>query len=316
MNLPLAAVHPAVLIAPLVLATLLLLGIGVASGALRVLRAELARMLTSWVAIVAAFLCLLVPVLRVGVSAVVQRASQLADGGQGANGLEGGAGWGMLIKGWESGLLLATVFLLVQAIRSISGDRESGVLRLAVTRSASRVGAVIGRAMVGPLLVLGMVLLSGLGSWFATRFIGRGDFGNLIIEDYAIFGDDGADYILGELKRTMQNVVLALCAMHAFGLLVSSLIRGPLIAFVVAMVPLMIWALLRDVFGPGQWFVFASHAPPFFSGSAMSELGKLAEGFSDGLIEEQVYRTGLIFTAAEGLLAVGLSCVAVRLRSI
>ena len=155
------------------------------SGALRVLRAELVRMLGSRAAWIGAALILAVPALRIWAASFAQRAKALQAMGSGETltGLSEGTGWAMLVSGWRAGLMLATALLLVQGARCLAGDRETGVLRLAVTRSASRSGAVVGRALLGPILVLGMLLLSGLAAYLATSVAG-GDFGDLIEDMY------------------------------------------------------------------------------------------------------------------------------------
>lgn len=271
------------------------------NGALLVLRAELFRLLTSRAAWAGAAMAFAVPLLRIFASKVAGRST-----------LESGTGWAMLVDGWRAGLMLVTALLLVQSARSIAGDRESGVLRLAVTRSASRTGAVIGRALVGPLLVAGLVLLTGLGAWVGTQFIGGGDFGNLIDSGYELFGEDGVEAVLTDLRSALGIASLGLAAVHAFGLLTSALVPGPLIALAVSLAGLVLWDVFKGVIGSANLFVFATHAPTFSDSSPMVEMAKISRGMSDGIVSEEMVRTGLLFPAAQGILFVALACVAVR----
>ena len=282
------------------------------SGALRVLRAELVRMLGSRAAWIGAALILAVPALRIWAASFAQRAKALQAMGSGETftGLSEGTGWAMLVSGWRAGLMLATALLLVQGARSLAGDRETGVLRLAVTRSASRSGAVVGRALLGPILVLGMLLLSGLAAYLATSVAG-GDFGDLIEDDYPIFT---ADEVALELRRALMAAAFGLMAVHAFGLAVSSLARGPVLALAGSLALLLLWDVFKDDFGESKWWVFASHAPTFADGSAMFEMVKFANGYSDAGLPEAVLNMGAILVPLEGLAFVLLASLAVRRR--
>lgn len=282
------------------------------SGALRVLRAELARMLGSRAAWLGAAMIVAVPVLRIWAASFAQRAKALQAVGSGETvaGLSEGTGWAMLVSGWRAGLMLATALLLVQAARSLAGDRETGVLRLAVTRSASRSGAVVGRALMGPLLVVGMMALAGVTSYLAASAVG-GDFGDLVEDDYAIFT---ADEVLVELRRALLVASLGLVAVHAFGLLVSSVARGPVLALAGSLALVLVWDVFKDDFGVARWWVFASHAPTFADGSAMFEMVKFANGYSDAGLPEAIVNMGLILPPVEALAFVALAALAIRRR--
>ena len=108
-------------------------------GSLRVLGAEWSRLVTARSAHICALLLVIVPVLRVMATFGNAKLADLereARGGQ-AIGLDGGTGWAPFIDGWRAGLMLGVALLLVHAARSLAGDRESGLLRIPVTRSAS-----------------------------------------------------------------------------------------------------------------------------------------------------------------------------------
>lgn len=282
------------------------------SGALRVLRAEFMRMLASRAAWVGALMIIAVPALRIWAASFAQRAKavQAMGSGEAVTGLSEGTGWAMLVGGWRAGMMLATALLLVQGARSIAGDRETGVLRLAVTRSASRSGAVVGRALLGPVLVVGMVALAGVTAFLATTVAG-GDFGDLVEDDYAIFT---ADEVMIELRRALLVCSLGLMAIHAFGLLISSLARGPVLALAGSLATLLVWDVFKDDFGAASWWVFASHAPTFADASAMFEMVKFAGGYSDAGLPPAIHNMGLILAPLEGLAFVLLAALAVRRR--
>lgn len=284
------------------------------SGALRVLWAELLRMAGSRTAWVGMLLVALVPALRVWAAVLAQRAKELerlASGG-GPPGLEEGRGWALLVDGWRAGLMLATALLLVQAARALAGDREHGVLRVAVTRSASRSGAVVGRALMGPILTVAMVLASGAGAFLAARALG-GDFGDLVEDDYTVFS---AGEVREELHKALIGVFLAMVAVHAFGMFVSSLSRGPVLALAASLATILMWDVFKEDLGDARWYVFASHAPTFADGSAMAEMASFARGMSDAGHPEAIHNMGLTLSPAAALLWVLLACLAMRKRRI
>ena len=285
------------------------------NGALRVLGAELSRLVTSRATWVGGAFAFLVPLLRIWASSVGERAKRFeaaAEGRDGPVGLESGTGWSMLVDGWRAGLMLITALLLVQSARTIAGDRETGVMRLATTRAASRIGAVLGRALLGPILVVSLVALSGLGAWIGTIFIGGGDFGNLVEFGGELFGPDGVELILTDLRKSLLIASLGLMSIHSFGLLVSSLVRGPVLALAGSFAAIVLWDVFKESVGESNMFVFATHAPTFSDSSPMIEMTKISRGMSDGMVSEFAIRTGLFFPATEAILFVAVACFFVR----
>jgi len=282
------------------------------SGSLRVLRAEIARTLTSWAAWFGVIMILVIPFLWVWVGVLADRAERIQRMAEGRTylGLSEGTGWSTMVDGWRPALMIATALLLVQTARSLAGDRESGVLRLAVTRSASRSGAIVGRALLGPLITLAMVALSGLSAYVASSAFG-GDFGDLVEDGDMIFS---AGEVMDELRRSMLPVVLGMMAVHAFGLLISSLSRGPVIALAASLAAVLLWDIFKEDVGDKRWLVFASHAPTFADGSGMRELAGFSRGMSDAGMPEGVFRMGTILSPAEAIVFVLIACLAVRRR--
>ncbi|MFT6109231.1 MAG: hypothetical protein ACJA2W_002148 [Planctomycetota bacterium] len=284
------------------------------SGAFRVLRAEFVRLCTSRTGVVAGLLLVLVPALRVWAAGLAARAKDIERAATGAEqiGLTEGTGWAMLVDGWRAGLMLGTALLLVQGARSIAGDRETGVLRLAVTRSASRGGAVVGRALLGPILVIFTVALAGIGAYLATKGVG-GDFGDLIEDDFTIFL--GAE-VRAELIRSLVPVAAGLVAVHAFGLLISSLSRGPVLALAGSLAAILLWDVFKEDMGESRFYVFATHAPTFADGSAMKELAGFARAYSDAGLPDAVINMGMILPPIQAVVFVGLAVLALRKRPI
>ncbi len=238
------------------------------TGTLRILRSELMRIVYSrspWVIGIA-----------IGLLAALRSfASTTAIVGRGV--VESGGAYGPLVDGITTGLTLTAFALLVMSARSIAGDHESGQLRMAVTRSVARPALVMGRLLLGPLPILGGLLLSFCGAWwFASNQL---DFGPLMEDGYELLSPGE---MRTEIQLALQTALPALFALWAFGLLVSSVARTAVGAVATALVLFVAFDLVKDSLGPDlKYLCFASFAPSLADSSAMGETAGFVRGFSD-----------------------------------
>lgn len=283
------------------------------NGTLRVLRAEWARLVEARTAWVAAALLLAVPALRVAAAALGRRVEELERSARGTRsiGLEEGTAWAPFVDGWRAGLALGVALLLVHAARSVAGDRESGVLRLAVTRSASRTGALVGRALLGPVMVALIVVLSGVGALAAALL--AGDLGPLVEDGYVI---STAAELWRELAASLSVAALGLVAVHAFGVLAGVLSRGAVLALAASLASLLLFDVFKSSLGDLRWWFFASHAPTFLDGSAMSEMSGVARGYSDKGTPPGIFNRGLLLSPLWTLALVAASALVLRRRAL
>ncbi len=262
------------------------------SGALRVARAELYRALRSrsaWIVGACVPLAAAARVLAGRIGAAAERADALARGVQPAAAADvSGAGWGALVDGWRVGLVLASLLLVVHGARALAGDRESGVLRVAVTRSASRTGVVLGRALLAPALVLLFVALAGAGA--ALPAAAFGDFGPLVEEGYELAS---AEELGRELCKSVLASLPALCATWTFGLFVGALVRSAAGATAAALCAFLAFDLFKEALGEARHLVFAAFAPTLVDGSAMHEMAGVARGFSDAGYSSELFAKSL-----------------------
>ena len=283
-------------------------------GTVRVLRSEAYRLARSRGAWVATGLLALVPALRVygaHLSAAATRAER-AFAGRGAPAeLEQGAAWAPFVDGWRAGLVLGAFVLLAHAARSLAADRESGVLRLATTRSATRSSLVVARALLAPFLVVGTILVSGLGSWLVARQLF--EFGPLVEDGYEIMS---AGELTRELALATSAAAPAMLALYCFGLLVSAAGRSAVGAVSVALALFLGFDLFKEVLGDDQYWVFAAYVPSLVDTSAMGEMTGLARGFSDAGFPAALQRMNFLTALPETLLLVAAGCWVSERRSL
>lgn len=284
------------------------------NGTLRVLRAEAYRALHSR-AVRITGLCLgLVSFLRVvggwvGARAdAAERARAALAGGRDVPDLElAGNAFGPLVDGWSAGLVLGGLLLLVHAARTLAGDREHGILRIALTRSASRPALVVGRALLAVPAVLLLVLVTGAGALAGSWLLY--EFGPLVEDGYEIMA---ADELWRELASAVVASIPPLLGLYAFGLLVSSVSRSASIAVATALALFLGFDLFKEVLGQEQYWVFAAYAPSLVDQSAMQEMKGLARGFSDAGYSPELLRMNLVIPWPQMLLLVLVSSLALR----
>ena len=281
------------------------------SGTWRVFIAELYRLVRSRAIWVAGLFLFLVPVLRVFAAHVVDRSARLeaARAGRQLLGLEEGVGWAPLVEGWRAGLALGALFILIHGARTLAGDRDSGVLRLASTRTAARPALVLGRALLGPILVLSVVAFSGLGAWLAARH--WFDFGPLVEDGVTILE---VHELLSELSYAVLAALPALWGVHTFGLFVSSLSRTSTGAVASSISLFLAFDLFKEALGQSRFWVFASYAPSFVDSSAMEAMAGVALGYSDAFYAKELWRMNLILPWPQALLLVFLAALVIRRR--
>jgi len=287
-------------------------------GTLRVVRAEWYRALHSRVLFFAALFLAAVSALRVGAAwladqaaytAVVQRA--LSQGREVPPPPGPGNAWSPFVDGWLAGLTVGTLLLLIASARSLASDRESGLLRVARTRSASRTGLVLGRALLGVLLVLGTIAITGLGSFVAARALYV--FGPITEGSYEIYSQAELQQ---ELLAALRVTLPPLLATWTFGLCLSAIVRGGTGAVSAALAIYLGYDLFKDVLGPDQYWVFAAFNPSFVDNSCLHEMSGIARGLSDAGYSEVLYAQNLWlpWPWAAGLLV--LACVVTRRRAL
>lgn len=287
-------------------------------GTLRVLSAEWYRARHSRVLLGATVFLALVAALRVGAAVLADQATY-ADAVRRALSQDRpvppppgpGNAWAPFVDGWRAGLTVATLLLLIASARCLAGDREAGLLRVARTRVASRTGLVLGRALLGLLLVAGAVAVTAAGAWLAaTAFY---DFGPVTEGSYEIWSQAEMQE---ELVLALKATLPPLLATWAFGLCVSALVRGGTGAVSGALAVYLGFDLFKEVLGPNQYLVFAAFNPSFVDNSCLAELSGLARGMSDAGYGEALYAQNLWlpWPWAAGMLA--LACVVMRRRAL
>jgi len=276
------------------------------TGTLRVFHAEFVRLLRSrsaWA----------VTLILAGLSAlrVLAAVSTIVTTQGGESPVSSGAAWGPFVDGWRTGLTLGCLGLLVFAARSVAGDLEQGILRVAVTRSVTRSALILGRLLLAPAQVLLVVASTGLASWIVAS--NYGDFGPLVEDGYELFS---AAELRGELGRAVLAAVPPMIATYALGLLVSTLARSATEAVAGALGVFLAFDMFKESLGEAQYWVFATYAPTLADGSAMSEMSGIARGFSDSGFADNLLRMNHILPWPEALALTLVACLVLSRRTL
>lgn len=285
-------------------------------GSGRVLAAEWYRMARSRVMLGSAVFLALVAALRVLAArmadasvytAQVQRA--LSAGRDVPPMPPTGNAWAPFTDGWLAGLTVSTLLLLIASTRAVAGDRESGILRVASTRSASRAGLVLGRALLGVGLTLGALLVTGLGAWIASALLY--DFGPVVEDNYELVS---SEELRAGLRLSLLATIPPLLTTWFFGLFVSTVTRSGTGAVAVGLATYLGFDLFKEVLGEAQYYVFAAFNPSFVDNSCLHEFADVARGFSDAGYSELRFVQNLWMPWPQALVLVAAACVITRRR--
>lgn len=269
-----------------------------------VFRAELGRTCATRSTWIIAVLLALLAYLRALASVAASASST-------SGAVSSGAAWAPLADGWRAGLVLGALVLLTVGARSLAGDCESGVLRMAVTRTASRSAAVLGRLALAPVLIVWILTMTGISAWLATQR--AGDFGPLIEDGYELLS---TAELRAEFLRALVATLPALFATFALGLFVSSLARTATSSVAFAMGVFLAFDLFKDALGDGRFGFFPSFVPTLADTSPWAELAGIARGFSDSGYSEALWRQSLIVPGPEALLLALGACWVLSRRAL
>jgi hypothetical protein len=215
-----------------------------------------------------------------------------------------GAGWAPLVESWRFGLVLGGLALLIHFARGLAGDHDTGMARLAVTRSVSRSGLVMGRAILIPLYVLLLALVTGLSAWLSVS--ATYELGDLIVDGYTL---TTAVELRTELTKSVLVTLPPLLALCSFGLLVSAATRSAVAAVALSAAGFLGYDLFKEVLGQKAVYVFASYVPSIFDESAMAEMVQVALGYSDAGMSSASVNSAAILPWPQAALALGFACL-------
>ena len=282
----------------------------------RVFRAELYRLTrsrTAWFGLIAVTAIAAIRVFAAHVADNAAHAEALSQALMAGRALPdappAGNAYAPLVEGWLAGLTVGTLLLLVHSARTIAGDRETGILRIARTRSISRNGLVVGRFLLGTALVVLLILASGLGSWITTSLFF--EFGPLVEDGYELISEQE---LLSELQKAVVAAIPPLIATYAFGLMISAFGRTATGSVGFCLAVFFGFDLFKDVIGSAQVWVFAFFTPSLVDKSCLHEMAGIASGFSDAGYTEFVLRMNHVVPWPEALLFLCIACWIVSRR--
>ena len=267
-------------------------------GLVLVLRAESYRLLRARSTWLGAFFLALVAALRVLAARAADAAvhTRALAAGRVEDVAGAGSAWAPFVEGWRAGLVAAALLLLIHAAGGLAADRESGVLRLGVTRASTRWAVLFGRAFLAPVFVLFALVATGISAFAMSA--GFYEFGPLVEDGYQLMS---SGELRTELILAVVSILPPLLALYVFGLFVSGISRSPAGAVGVALSLFLAFDLFKEVLGPSRYWVFASFVPSLVDSSAMQEMVGLAHGYSDAGFAPGLLRMSLVLPGPEAL---------------
>ncbi|MEW6744649.1 MAG: ABC transporter permease subunit [Planctomycetota bacterium] len=286
------------------------------SGAWRALRAELYRSLRSSTTFVLLLLPACISVVRVIVARLVSVAEQSRQLGRSLAAGEtrlpfeaSDNAYGPFVDGLRTGLALGILLLLAGTSALIAAERESGTIRVALTRSVSRTGLVIAKLAAALLLALGIALSAFLGAWLAASWLF--EFGPYVEDGYQFMS---VLELNAEVRRGIALAMPALLATTTFGLMVSSLTRSTGQAVAICISLYIAFDLFKGITGTVGPLAFVTYNPSIMDQSYLAEVSRLARGYSDAGYSPEAARLACIAPWPQAVLFAIMTVVAVRRR--
>jgi len=219
--------------------------------------------------------------------------------------------YGPLVDGWSTGLTVGAMLLLIAASRSVAGDLESGLLRMASSRSASRSALALGRCLLGIPLCVGVMFATAAGAGIAAWMLFA--FGPVVEDGYELMSEPE---LRAQLLMAVATTTPSLIATWAFGVLVSSASRSAAVAVGATLVLYLGFDLFKEVLGVHRYWVFAAFNPSFVDNSYIKEVAGMARGFSDAGFTEGLLNQNLILPWPEAVALMALTGLVLSRRSL
>ncbi|MFO0980607.1 MAG: ABC transporter permease subunit [Planctomycetota bacterium] len=208
------------------------------------------------------------------------------------------------LDGVAAGMAIAVLLSLAFAAATIAAERDAGTIRLPITRSVSRGGLLLAKAMFALLWAVALSAAAFLGAFLAAAAFY--DFGPIVESRYEIFS---AHEINRELLKAALAALPPLFASVGLGMLISSIARTGTEAVGITLVLYLMFDLFKDLAGDGKAFVFATFNPAIVDRSLLHEVGQLARGISTAGYSDKLLLLNLIVPIAQGLVFFGLAAV-------
>lgn len=220
-------------------------------------------------------------------------------------------GYGYLVDGFSTGLTLLYLIFIAYAAYSFAVDRDQGVVRHLVIRRVSRRALLAAKLLVLhalALLALAAVLVTSL---LLTRLFW--DLGPVVEDGFEIIG---VQTIHEEIRLGLTLALLPLPACLALGLLISVAARSATQAVALAVGVTLVVDIFKNVLGGAAYYVYAAFQPSLIDQSYLSDVARIVRGYSDVLIDQQVYQLNLWVPIPQAILFVILAMVVVNRRKL
>lgn len=236
---------------------------------------------------------------------------KLAPGGDAldADTTEAPNGYGYMVDGFSTGLTLLYLIFIAYSAYTFAIDRDMGVVRHLTIRRISRRAFFSAKLVV--LHCLSLLSLSSvlLASWLLSRLFW--DLGPVVEDGFEII--DVAT-IVEEVRTGLLLALLPLPACLALGLLISVIARSATQAVAVAIGLSLVVDIFKNVLGDTAYFLYASFQPSLIDQSYLGDVARIVRGYSDVLIDPDVYQLNLWVPIPQALFFVALALLVVSRR--
>lgn len=230
-------------------------------------------------------------------------------GGRGGDNMD--FAYGYFVDGLSTGLIITYLVFVAVAAYSFAGERDHGVLRHLTIRQSSR-GAILAAKIMGLHIkvVLACVLLFvACLSTCATLW----DFTAVVEDGYELISTTEIEQ---EIRLGLTLALLPLPACLCLGLLLSVVAHSALQAVTLGLGLTLFLDIFKGAFGQAAQYIYTRFQPSLLDTSYLKEVSRIARGFSDILIDEQVMQLNYWIPVPQAVLFLLLAFVLVKRKSL
>jgi len=256
---------------------------------------------------------IILPALAATIQLTLVKLSTLSPSLQdaGDEALDSVSGYGFMVDGMSTGLMLLNLIFIGYAAYAFANDRDSGVIRHLIIRRISRRALIAAKFVI----LLGLALLSATMIVAVTVLISSvfWTLGPVIEDGYELIA---VSDIQTEIYLGLKLALLSLPACISLGLLVSVISNSATQAVSIAIGISLVFDVFKSALGELANYVYATFQPSLIDQSYLKDVAQIVRGFSDVLIDERVYQLNLYLPIPQAMVLFVLTLIIVNRRQL
>ena len=219
--------------------------------------------------------------------------------------------YGYLVDAFSTSLILIYLVFLAYGAFAFASDRDSGAIRHSVIRRSSRAAVLSAKVIVLHGMTVASCLLAFISAWTVCALLW--DFGPVIEDGYELIS---VAEIHQEIRTGLVLALLPLPACLCLGMLLSVIANSALQAVSLALGISLLLDIFKGALGNIAPYLYINFQPSLLDNSYLSEVARIARGFSDILIDEDMVQLNYWIPIPQAIFLLVIALLWVRRKSL